>query len=109
MLRLITDQKTPENPTIAVRWCIDPKDQAKLLELKAPNVHVLIVVAYENKAEDRQLLPLADAMTYVGFRFPGKHTVYARLVWAEDLVGMKKYLLQRSSRSSYSNNVLDWE
>lgn len=107
MLRLITDQQVPENPTIGVRWCIDPKDKAKLLELKAANVHVLIVVAYANGAEDRHLCSLGDAMTYVMFRFPGTHTVFARLVWAEEFAKMEKYLLERSSRSNYQNHMLD--
>src|SRR3989344_4911110 len=112
MLKLITDSMNPENPTIPIRWCIDPSDRVKLLEFGADNIHVLIVTAYENGAEDRQVRPLAEAMTYVGFRFPGTHVIHARLVWPHNSKHVKKmvgWFLERQNPRKYENEVLDYE
>lgn len=110
MLRLITDQQSPENPTIGVRWCLDPKDKQTLRDLKAPNPHVLILVKYENSSlEDRQLLPLGAAMTFITFRLPGKHRIFARLFWGEKVEKIQEFFLDRQSRYIYSNNVLNYE
>lgn len=103
------DQPTAVNPTLGIRWCLDPKDQAKLVELKAVNVHVLIVVRYEGGQEDRQLLPLTDAMTYLMLRFPGTHTIHSRLFWGSDAAKLRAYFLQRSDRNGYNYSVLDTE
>lgn len=110
MLRLLPESTSPENPTIALRWCIDPSDRAKLIKLGANNVFVLINVLYENMAEDRYVCHLEEAMTYVGFRFPGTHTIYARIVWRngdkKSVKKMNNYYLERYSRRSYRNSVL---
>lgn len=109
MLRLIPDQPNPENPTIGLRWCLDPKDIHKLRELGVANVKVLIVVKYENGSEDRHLSSLDEAMAYVMFRSSGKHRIFARLFWAKDAKRMERYFLERHSRASYSYSVLDYE
>lgn len=109
MLKLITEGQTPNNPTIPIRWCIEPSDRAKLIKFGADNIHILISVAYKNGAEDRQLRPLDEAMTYVSFRFAGKHTIFARLVWWPDLKQMRSNLLQRSDRWKYQIEVLNYD
>ncbi len=108
MLKLLTPATSPDNPTVPVRWCIEPSDHAKLLELGAKDVHVLLVVKYENEVEDRQLRPLTEALTYVGFRYPGKHLLFAKIVWPSDtLKYMQKGLIQKDSPTRYSYFVLD--
>ncbi len=109
MLRLLTDKGGLDNPTIPLRWCIDPSDRAKLLEVKATQVQVLITVAYENGAEDRQLRPFEEAMTYVGFRFPGKHLIFARLIWpySNQMKKLRKEVLSRRNSRYYEEDILD--
>lgn len=108
MLRMLKDIK-PGNPTIAIRFCLDPGDQAKIAELKDMTVYVFIVIAYENGSEDRQLVPLDQLMTYVGFRYPGKHIVFARLMGQYIKGSLENKLLVKHSYSHYENIVLNYE
>lgn len=53
-------------------------------------------------------------MTYVGFRFPGNHSIHARLVWplfpgSKGLRKMNGWFLERQNRRSYENTVLNYE
>src|SRR3989344_4161029 len=108
MLRMLKDIK-PGNPTIGIRFCIDPVDRANLIEHRVVEPYVLLVVAYQNGYdEDRQLVPLSQIMTYVGFRFPGKHRVFARLVWSSsNSLTLRKKILEQNSRGKYEYQVLD--
>lgn len=108
MLRMLKDIR-PNNPTIAIRFCLDPADRAKIAELKDQDIRVLLVVAYENKQEDRQVVPLAQLVTYVGFRYPGKHRVLARLVWSDTMQNIENILLEKPLRNHFEWKVLDNE
>jgi len=105
MLRMLKDIQ-PGNPTIKLRFCLDPGDREKLLTLQQyGSVFVLLVVAYQNDEEDRQLIPLEEIFTYVGFRFPGVHQVLARLVCGDPkTVGS---LLKAYSLGDYRYHVLE--
>ena len=104
------------NPTLPIRWCLDPKDVKVLKDNHAQDTHILIVVSYENGQEDRQLLPLDQTMTYVSFRYPGKHKVYAKLFWLlpedgspgrERTAKLRKCFLEKCNRNRYERNVLE--
>lgn len=107
-MKLITDNTLSEqNPTIPVRWCVDRDELVFLKNANAENVHILLAVRYIGGREDRQFIPLNQAMTYVSFRWPGEHTLHAKLFWCEtDKVKlMKSHFLERSSKKGYENNI----
>lgn len=111
MLKLLTDVR-PGNPTIGLRWCIDKEDKAALKDREMAHLFVLIVVLYQNRCgEDRQLVPLSQLITYVGFRYPGTHKVFARLVYPQkgQLHNMENYFLERVSRYQYNREIVTYE
>lgn len=109
MLKLIPENSAPENPTVLIRWCIEKSDRDEMLQLGASVPHVLMVVAYENGAEDRYLRPLDEAMAHVGFRFPGTHKLFARVVWTSDMKMARAKMFDRANSRQYENWVLDAE
>jgi hypothetical protein len=97
------------DPVLAVRWCLDRSETQKLKEQEARNMHILFVIVYEGGTrEDRLLVPLQQAMTYLNFRRPGNHTVFAAVVWNSfDKQGLSTRLLDRSSSREYDTIVMN--
>jgi hypothetical protein len=120
MLQLLYDPiEKNANPTFPVRWCIAPSDIALLQQKGANHIYVLIVVRYENGREDRQCLPFEEYMTYISLRYPGKHFIFACLVWLsgyyankdnalKDALAMRDTFLRKSSHHCYEREVL-WQ
>jgi len=113
-MKLIADNSlSGGNPTIPVRWCLETSDVEKLKEAGAKDIHVLLAVAYENGREDRQFVPLEQTLTYLTFRWPGKHRVFARLFWPREhdvsLAGLRKLFLKKETKNEYDINVLGFE
>ena len=115
MLSLITDGKPSSEPNFPARWCLDREDLQHLREEKAKFIHVLFVVAYGNGTQDRLLVPLDEYMTYIPLRYPGKHVVHARLVWANESATSEgwsraeRWFLGKYGRNRYEHAVLNSE
>jgi hypothetical protein len=97
---------TSAERVLPVRWCLGSLETEQLKERQASNIHILLLVAYEGSTlEDRQLLPIDQMIAYLNFRRPGKHTVFAKVVYGDKL----KNLLGKTSDTQYNFRVLDWE
>lgn len=110
-MKLLIESTSPENPTVAVRWCLNKAEREALISVKE-QVFVLIVIAYEKGAEDRFLCRLEEAMTHLVFRFAGKHKVFSRLVWRmqnETDQTMEAAIMQRKDANSFHAEVLRYE
>ena len=116
-MKLLGDTSLSDgNPTVPIRWCMEPEDLAYLKERKAQEVQVLLAIVYQNGQEDRQLLPLESTMTYVSLRYPGKAKVLAKLFWyyypedaktpSKRLAKLKEFFLERSSRRNYQHEIV---
>jgi len=101
------DDLTSSNPVLAVRWCLEPGEAQQLKECKAKNISVLFVIAYEGGLEDRMLVPVEDMMAWLNFRRPGKHEVFATVLWGGKLSTIEALCLARSDRWRYEQSVLD--
>ena len=116
-LKLIVGDQESGNPTLPVRWCLDRRDLEKLRENEIPLeiVFVLLVVAYEGDYwQDRQLIPLSQAMTYVGLSHPGRHRLIAKVVspymnTSKVLKGMRNNIFNRFRSGRYQNEVLNFD
>jgi len=102
-LQLLTDSKEVGSPNLQIRWCVSKDDLTKLRELQVPTdmVFVLIVVAYSNGMEDRYLVPLESAMTYIGLSYPGTHKLIGKVVFPLGFAcgeESKKYLKKMKTR-----------
>ena len=116
-MKLLADASLSNgNPTVPLRWCLEPGDVKVLKDAKTQDTYIFIAVVYENGVEDRQLLPLDQTMTYVTFRYPGKHKVMAKLFWLCDEDGkpsakrtakLRKCFLEKFSRNVYERTVID--
>jgi hypothetical protein len=101
------------DPVLAVRWCLERSEAEQLRERAAANIHILLVIAYEGTdLEDRQIVPLDQMMTFLNFRRPGNHTVFAKVVWCDGdkptaTKLMKNGLLDKIDARSYSQKVLN--
>jgi hypothetical protein len=118
-LKLLIDNSVQGTADRPVGWCLDKRDLEYLESREIPkkDVHVLIVVAYEDGLhEDRYLAKLTDPMARVGFSYPGKHKVFARLVWPgwstnpkQAVTKMRNQILHLDSPHSYHNRVLNYD
>jgi hypothetical protein len=103
------DLKSAE-PVLAVRWCISRAESQTLKKRQAENVHVLFVIKYEDtNLEDRSLVPIDQAMTYLNFRRPGNHIVFAIVLWSQSIEYLNARCLSKSSRREYEYTVLNHE
>ncbi len=102
---------TSADPVLPIRWCLERSETEELKQREAKNVGILFVIAYEGTTmEDRQLVPINQVMEYLNFRRPGKHTVFAKIVWpgyGGTWDFLRSSLLQRVNPSTYRNNLLD--
>lgn len=104
----------PENmqssePTIPIQWCLGRSETESLKAKNARNIKVLIVVSYEDgRHEDRYLVPIEDVMTYISFNRPGKHTVFAKVVfWDCNNESSMNFLLDTVYTQRFSFRVLN--
>lgn len=107
-MKLIMQSMESGNPTIPVRWCVTPEEAAVLKNQGTIHPHILILVSYQNGREDRQLVPLESAMTYLSFRYPGTHEVRAKIYWfcdQDQAKSFKRHFLDRANRRDYYNEV----
>lgn len=108
MLKLLADQTQQADATLPVRWCVslDVLERLKSGEVQQP--HLLLVVTHENEEVDRYLLPLGQMMHYLQFHRPGKHKLFAAIVWdsAGNLVQLYRDYLSRR-RSGYCERVYE--
>jgi len=90
---------TSAEPVLPVRWCLGSLETEQLKERRASNIQILLVIAYEGSSlEDRQLLPIDQMIAYLNFRRPGRHTVFAKIVYGD----MAKRLLFKASSTEYN-------
>lgn len=83
-LELMVNSRNPAAATIEIGWCMLRGVLEQLEQRKALYPHVLIIVSDERNREQRYLVPLADGMTYIAFRSPGKNKVEATIVWSQE-------------------------
>jgi len=101
---------TSAEPVLPIRWCLDAPEINCLKDCHAENAQILFVIKYEGTTiEDRQLVPLDQLMEYLNFRRPGKHTVFAKIIWPwyGNREQVPRSLLYRVTPSRYRNNVLN--
>lgn len=81
MLELHIDDINVSSSVVPVSWCVD-KELLKLLAstgIENPQLVICVSPAghYHKSKEIRYVVPLKDLMTYIEFRSPGKHRVWA--------------------------------
>ena len=86
MIRLFAENPGQANPNLALRWCVDKKTLDELKEKGIKNPQLLLVVAqhldkWNVREIERKLVPLGQAMEWLEFNRPGRHTIYATIVW----------------------------
>jgi hypothetical protein len=99
-------------PVLAIRWCIDRAEAKALKDQNAENIHILFVIAYEGagkRLEDRCLVPIDQVMTYLNFRRPGTHKVFARIVSSDNKKTIFRMCLDRRNRRSYDVELFNYE
>ncbi len=82
-LQLNVTQEKFGGPILDIRWCLSKNDFRKLEKEDVPmsSIYVLLVICYDNGLEDRELRKLEEVMTKMQVYYPGKHKIFARLVW----------------------------
>lgn len=112
LLKLFVSSVTPDNPTIAVRWCVDPMLVKELVDRKVVNPYLLLVVwsakRQGRQCEERWLVPLNQAMKYIQLASPGMHLVFGTVVWnrsGDSRRLFNEYLARRSGR--YNDTVVN--
>lgn len=103
---------TSADPVMPIRWCLERSETETLKHYNAKDVHILFVIAYEgNTIEDRQLVPIGQVMEYLKFRRPGKHVVFAKVIWPSRGIHRDalKRIFSRENPLEYTNKVLNDE
>lgn len=104
LLKLFVSSTEPDNPTIAVRWCVDPMLAKELADREAVNPHLLLVVWSERRStrfrEERWLIPLDKAMEYIQLTCAGRHFISGTVVWNSS--GKYKQLFEHYLARRYS-------
>ncbi len=108
LLKLVVSSTEPDNPTIAVRWCVDPMLARELANREAIDPHLLLVVWSEQRRErlreERWLIPLDEAMMYIQLTCPGRHFISGTVVWSS--TGKFKWLFENYLvRRAYGYNT----
>lgn len=87
--------------TIPVSWCVKPEHFPELIKQFGNNPKVVLVIApiknYNISKEIRKMVPLRELMTYLEFKTPGQHRIWAFLVNQNNM-----YLDKRSRGYIYS-------
>lgn len=98
LFQLKCDQTEVSNPTITIRWCLSPQASRKLLNMKAENPHVLIIISSEHAGDDcdRYLFRLNQTIAYIPLRWPGKIEIQAILLAGKDRSQLRKDSRQES-------------
>jgi hypothetical protein len=99
------------NPVVVVRWCLEPKDLATLRDRNVRNARILLVIAYDNRSEDRYLAPLEQVIEYLSFKRPGHHHVFGAIVWNSegDVKQIERFYWKKVNSRTYDNDVLTYE
>lgn len=100
MIRLFVENPGQANPNLALRWCVDKETLDELKERGVKNPQLLLLVAqHPNQLRvveiERKLVPLDQAMEWLEFNRPGRHTVYATIVWDGDSRFRARWLLRK--------------
>jgi len=107
-MKLVANNNTAGNPTVALRWCLVPEDIVYLEDNNIFNPHILLIVVNNKKEVDRQLLPVSDLMTYISFNHSGNNTVLATIVWHKDgLKKLRNYYIGKG-KYGYENNFYNY-
>lgn len=111
-MKLILPQRLDSaEPVLQVRWCLERSEHSFLKEQKAKCINVLFVITYENSSlEDRILVPIDQMLTFLNFRRPGDHTVFARIVYVkyeDSFEDVKRRILDKINNYSYKNEILN--
>lgn len=109
MKLVLPENLTSAEPVIPVQWCLERSETEHLKEKMALNIQIFFVIAYEGTdLEDRYLVPIDQGLVYIQFRRPGKHTLFAKVVyegyWNR---GYTKILLRKHNQRSYDAKVLN--
>jgi hypothetical protein len=106
-MRLLPDSPLASaEPVILVRWCIDRAETEDLKQLEAKDPHILFIIAYEGtRLEERQIVPLNRMATFLTFNRPGKHTVFAKIVWG---LKLEEKVMNKHDARSYEFSLLNY-
>ena len=105
MLKLYVENTEAQDPTMRVRWCVDPELFRELQAQKAIP-HILIVVYnVVSIAEYRYVEKLSALTVFIPFRKAGENIIYATICWnTEDETVSDRFLAKGSYR--YNTSVL---
>lgn len=80
-LKLSVGQSDGNESVVPVRWCLE-RSEAERIAKYCGMAWVLIAVVHEKAGEvARHLFPLDRVMDYIQFNRPGRHTLYATVVY----------------------------
>ena len=91
-IHLYVPQTESSDSVVPVRWCVCPSVFEGLKREEAPKPHILIVVVRGTYEVARRLVSLERMMEYISFSSPGKHRIFANIVWSKTgNVGLLKH------------------
>lgn len=113
-LQLLVDSKRNAETSIALSWCLDRQTIQEIQ--RNPDIReaylLLIVVSkqgsqyYESRnVYQRQVVKLADPMTYIRFYKPGEHYILATICWQPPTHGNSPQSLIYRGRHGYRSHV----
>lgn len=84
---------------VTLEWCISPAIREELIQAKAIDPQLLLIVVHDKQETDRYLVPLAAERWHIRFRYPDENTVYAVVVWEKShhSITPKKLLFRRKT------------
>ena len=116
MIRLFVESPGQANPNLALRWCVDKETLDELKEKGVKNPQLLLVVAqhpdqWSVREIERKLIPLDQAMEWLEFNRPGRHTIYATIVWddGDDAGWFKVRSLLERSGSRFEREMFNYD
>ena len=85
MLQLFAEDTNLNKPNAGFRWCVDKDTIERLKQQRVLNPFVLLVVARDRggyfEETGVKVVPLDQAMEFFEFHAPGRHRVFAKVVW----------------------------
>jgi len=97
VVKLFAENPNLSGPVAAFRWCVDKDTLNKLKEIGVAKPFILLTIAHGEeygvddgdekslffKCVDTKVVPLDQAMEYLEFDRPGRHRIFASLVWVD--------------------------
>lgn len=100
---------------VPITWCIDKETLKTLKEVNDPLVVISIIPISDNdidhgslRTEQRYIVPLREAMTYVSFKKPGPNKIFGFIDTNLTLAAARRHYLERYGRR-FDKNIVNYD